>query len=85
MENNCGCVDMKCLGTELSLTYEIPLKVCEVLQKSGDVGTDCDRLLLDDSPSPLGDDLAPAGLCPSFWVDSNEAPEKHSGLKLEGG
>ena len=49
------------------------------------MGIDCDRLLLSDSPCPLGDCLVSAGLCPSFWIDSNEAPEKHSSLRLEVG
>ena len=47
------------------------------------MGVDCDTLLLNDSPCPLGGNLAPAGLGTLFWVDPNEAPEKHNSLRLE--
>lgn len=54
---------------ELSLTcVKFPPKVPEVCQKSHDTETDCDRRLLHDAACPL----APAGLCPSLWVEVTE-------------
>lgn len=82
MEIAHGCVD-EMLSRELSLTNRIQLQVYEVLQKSGHMGIDCDRLLLKNSPCPLGHYHTMAGPGPSFWVNSNDSPKKTNSLRLE--